>query len=269
MDIYGSFGDFAFYLAFLFGAVWGSFLNVCIYRLPLGESIVSPASRCPGCEKPIVWYDNIPLLSWMILRGRCRHCQSSISPVYPFIEAVSALLTLHVVMVFGFSWESLALICLGYSFIVMMMIDLYHYILPDVITLPGILIGLILTWTTQLGSPLGTFDDALIGVAVGGGGLWAFAFIFEKITGKVGMGLGDVKLLAMVGAWLGWQALPYTIFFAALMGSVVGLSWIGLMGRDRSKPIPFGPYLVLAAWSYIFIGAQVYDWYLYGSPPGY
>jgi leader peptidase (prepilin peptidase) / N-methyltransferase len=263
------FGDFSYFLALLFGGIWGSFLNVCIYRLPLGESIVSPPSRCPGCEKQISWYDNIPILSWSLLRGRCRHCKTAISPLYPAIEALTALLTLQIVWVFGFSWEALALVCLGYAFIVLMMIDFYHYILPDVITLPGILIGLILAWLPQVGPPLAQFDDALIGVAAGGGGLWAFAWTFEKITGKVGMGFGDVKLLALVGAWLGWQALPFTLFGAALMGSVVGLAWIGLRGRDKTKPIPFGPYLVLAAWSFLFIGPQVYGWYLHGSFPGY
>jgi leader peptidase (prepilin peptidase) / N-methyltransferase len=261
MDI---FGQYIFHLAFLFGAIWGSFLNVCIYRIPIGKSVVAPPSSCPGCDKLIVWYDNIPILSWMLLRGRCRNCKSAISPIYPFIEAVSAVLTLHVVMVFGVTLESLVLICLGYSFLVMMMIDFDHYILPDVITLPGIVIGVLLAWLPQVGSPIAGLEDSIIGVAVGGGGLWAFAWIFEKITGKTGMGLGDVKLLAMIGAWFGWQALPFTIFVAALFGSVVGLSLIVLVGRDRSKPIPFGPYLVLSAWSFLFVGNQVYEWYLRG-----
>ncbi|MBF0195956.1 MAG: prepilin peptidase [Magnetococcales bacterium] len=263
------FGDFAFILAFVFGGIWGSFLNVCIYRIPVGQSIIYPPSRCPGCENPIVWYDNIPIVSWLYLKGKCRHCNINISPQYPIIEAISALLTIQVVMVFGFSWESLAIICLGYSFVVMMMIDFYHYILPDVITLPGIVIGVLLAWLPQVGEPIVGLYDSLIGVAVGGGGLWLFAWLFEKITGKVGMGFGDVKLLAMVGAWLGWQSLGFTIFFAALMGSVIGLSWIGILGRDRAKPIPFGPYLVLAAWSYIYIGDQVYDWYLSGIYSGF
>ncbi|MBF0383589.1 MAG: prepilin peptidase [Magnetococcales bacterium] len=263
------FGNFAFFLAFAFGGIWGSFLNVCIYRIPAGQSIVYPPSRCPGCEKSIAWYDNIPILSWLYLKGKCRNCKTSISPQYPIIEALSAIMTLHVVTVFGFSWEALALICLGYSFIVMMVIDLYHYILPDVITLPGIIIGLLLAWLPQVGDPIATFNDSIMGVVVGGGGLWLFAWIFEKVTGKVGMGFGDVKLLAMVGAWLGWQALGFTIFFAALLGSIIGIAWITLLGRDRAKPIPFGPYLVLAAWIYIFIGEQVYDWYLNGIYSGF
>ncbi|MBF0453333.1 MAG: prepilin peptidase [Magnetococcales bacterium] len=256
-------------LVSFFGALWGSFLNVCIYRIPLGESIVFPASRCPHCHKNIAWYDNIPVVGWLMLRGHCRHCQKAISPLYPLIEVVTALLTVHIVLVFGFSWTTLALITLGYAFLVLMVIDLYHYILPNVITLPGILIGLTVAALPQVGPPIATLHDALIGAAIGGGGLWAFAWIFEKITGKVGMGLGDVKLMGMIGAWLGWQALAFTLFFAALLGSIVGLCWIGLMGRDRAKPIPFGPYLVLSAWSYLFIGAQVYEWYFRTTVPGY
>lgn len=261
--------NYAVFLAPLFGALWGSFLNVCIYRIPIGRSIVHPPSCCPGCNKPIGWYDNVPIFSWLLLRGRCRHCKQGISAVYPVIEVITAILTWHIVTVFGLSWEAGALILLGYAFIVLTMIDLEHYILPDVITLPGILSGLVLAWLPQVGAPIASLSDALLGVAVGGGGLWAFAWLFEKMTGKVGMGFGDVKLLAMVGAWLGWQSLGFTIFFAALFGSIIGIAWITILGRDRSKPIPFGPYLVLAAWSYIFIGSDVYAWYLHNSYPGY
>jgi leader peptidase (prepilin peptidase) / N-methyltransferase len=263
------FGASLFFIAALFGAIWGSFLNVCIYRIPLEKSVVFPASSCPKCQNSIVWYDNIPIISWILLKGRCRHCQNGISAIYPLVEAITALLTLQVVIFFGFTWESLALLVLGYAFIVLAMIDFEHYILPDVITLPGIVLGLILTALPQLGAPLAPFKEAIIGVAVGGGGLWAFAWIFEKITKKTGMGLGDVKLLALIGAWLGWQALPFTLFLAAIMGSVVGLTWMGLKGRDRQDPIPFGPYLILAGWGYIFYGAQVYEWYLRGFYPGH
>ncbi|MBF0448387.1 MAG: prepilin peptidase [Magnetococcales bacterium] len=264
------FGESVFFLSFFFGTLWGSFLNVCIYRIPLEQNIAFPASRCTHCDHSIAWYDNIPLISWgLLLRGKCRHCQASISAIYPFVEAMTGLLTLQVVMVFGYSLESIALLVLGYAFIVLLMIDLYHYILPDVITLPGMLLGVILAALPQVSAPLASLPDSLLGLAVGGGGLWAFAWIFEKITGKVGMGFGDVKLLGLVGAWLGWQALPFTLFFAALMGSVVGLSWIGLLGRDRAKPIPFGPYLVLAAWFYLFVGESVYSWYLSTAYPGY
>ncbi|HIJ84693.1 MAG TPA: prepilin peptidase, partial [Magnetococcales bacterium] len=136
-----------------------------------------------------------------------------------------------------------------------------HYILPDVITLPGMVLGVVLAWGGWLVPPLAGLQDALVGVIAGGGGLWAFAWAFEKITGKVGMGFGDVKLLGMIGAWLGWQSLPFTLFFSALVGSFVGIAWMMWAGRDRCQPIPFGPYLAGAAWAYLFVGKVVYAWY--------
>lgn len=249
-------------ILFVYGCVVGSFLNVCIYRLPLEKSIVSPRSSCPNCQTLITWYDNIPLLSWLWLKGRCRKCQQTISPIYPLIELLAGLLTLQVAYRFGMTWETLVLIILGFSFLVLTFIDFYHYILPDVITLPGMVIGLILSATSLLGPPIASLEDALIGVVAGGGGLWGFAWIFEKITGKVGMGFGDVKLLALIGAWLGWQALPFTLFFAGLSGSIVGISWILIAKRDRNLQIPFGPYLVAGSWVFLFYGPQIYDWYL-------
>lgn len=269
MESFRHLEPYGLFLAPLFGALWGSFLNVCIYRIPLGQNLAFPASRCPHCESPIRWFDNIPLFSWLWLRGRCRRCAHPISPLYPAVESLTALLTWQVVWVFGFRWESLALVALGYAFIVLMMIDFDYYILPDVVTLPGMVIGLAVAWIPTLGSPLPSLQDALIGAAVGGGGLWLFAWLFKTLTGKEGMGLGDVKLLAMIGAWLGWQALPFTLFGASLLGSVMGIGWILLKGRDRSLPIPFGPYLVLAAWSYLYVGADLYRWYLQGFVPGY
>ncbi|MBF0627179.1 MAG: prepilin peptidase [Magnetococcales bacterium] len=249
-------------LLLLIGAIWGSFLNVCIHRIPLEESIVRPRSRCPGCRHTIAWHDNIPILSWLILRARCRHCQQPISPVYPLVELITALLTVSTLYRFGLTPTGVALTALGYALITLTMIDFHHYILPDVITLPGIAIGLLLTVLPGTAPPLASWQNGLIGVTAGGGGLWLFGWIFQKITGKEGMGLGDVKLTAMLGAWLGWQALPLTIFGAAVIGSVVGIGWILLSGRDRSLPIPFGPYLALAAWGYLHLGPAIYGWYL-------
>lgn len=249
------------FIVFLFGITWGSFLNVCIHRLPLGENIVLPSSHCPRCNKNILWRDNIPLLGWFLLRGRCRHCQVPISPIYPLVELLAGLLAVQVVLRYGLVWESLVVIILGYAFIVLTFIDFHHYILPDVITLPGTVLGLSLAWGGWFNPPLANGHDALVGVVAGGGGLWAFAWAFQKITGKVGMGFGDVKLLGMIGAWLGWQSLPFTLFFSALAGSIVGIVWMVLANRDRSQPIPFGPYLIGAAWAYLFVGNWVYVWY--------
>ncbi|MBF0177516.1 MAG: prepilin peptidase [Magnetococcales bacterium] len=251
---------------FVLGAIVGSFLNVCIFRLPLQESIVFPSSRCMGCGTHIPWHDNIPIFAWLWLRGRCRHCQAPISIQYPIIEALAGVVAVTVCMRFGLTRESLALVVLGYGLIVLTVIDFYHYILPDVITKPGMVLGLLLAGQPLVGlpafaPPLATWQNAAMGVFWGYWGLWLFAWIFEKITGKVGMGLGDVKLLAMIGAWLGWQALPFTLFGGAFLGSIVGVSLILFAKRDEAQPIPFGPYLAVAAWVYLFFGDAILNWY--------
>ncbi|MBF0185650.1 MAG: prepilin peptidase [Magnetococcales bacterium] len=249
-------------LLFVYGTVIGSFLNVCIYRLPREMSLIRPRSRCPQCQQAVLWYDNVPLLSWLWLRGRCRYCQQPIAPLYPLIELLSGLLALHVGWRFGMTWSALMLALLGFAFLVLMVIDFYHYILPDVITLPGIVCGIAWAASPWSSAPLATLEASVIGAISGGGGLWFFAWLFEKITGKVGMGMGDMKLFAMIGAWLGWQSLPLTLFLAGVLGSVVGIGWILLSGRDRSLPIPFGPYLVSGAWLYLLYGTEIYRWYL-------
>ncbi|MBF0137183.1 MAG: prepilin peptidase [Magnetococcus sp. DMHC-1] len=253
-------------LLFILGAIVGSFLNVCIYRLPLGQSIVFPASHCMACETRIHWYDNIPVLAWLWLRGRCRHCQAQISIQYPIVETLAGVLAVIVYFKFGLTRESLALLVLGYALIVLTIIDLYHYILPDVITKPGIVLGMLLAMQPlvglpPLGSPFATLQNAAIGAFWGYWGLWLFAWLFEKITGKVGMGMGDVKLLSMVGAWFGWQALPFTLFGGAFLGSIVGVLLILFARHDRSQPIPFGPYLAGSAWLYVLYGDVLTDWY--------
>ncbi|MBF0110869.1 MAG: prepilin peptidase [Magnetococcales bacterium] len=254
--------DSIIFMVFAFGITWGSFLNVCIHRLPLGESIVFPPSHCPQCRQNISWRDNIPLLGWLILRGRCRHCRHPISTLYPLVELLAGLLAVQVVLRFGLHWENLLPLTLGYAFIVLSFIDFKHYILPDVITLPGMVSGVALAWSGWLAPPLADARASVLGLVIGGGGLWAFAWLFHKMTGKVGMGFGDVKLMGMIGAWLGWQALPFTLFFSALAGSVVGIAWMIVANRDRSQPIPFGPWLAAAAWMYLFVGDGVYAWYL-------
>ncbi|MEO5340743.1 MAG: prepilin peptidase [Magnetococcus sp. MYC-9] len=248
-------------ILFLYGSVVGSFLNVCIYRLPREKSVIRPRSACPACGYMLAWYDNIPLLSWLWLRGRCRVCRQGIGWIYPVVELAAGLLAVQVGLQFGLSWSSLWIALLGFAFLVLMVIDFYHYILPDLITLPGIVLGLLVAGLSLSGPPLATLEEALLGAVAGGGGLWLFAWLFEKTTGKVGMGMGDIKLLAMIGAWLGWQSLPLTLFLAGLMGSVVGVVWMVAAGRDRSQPIPFGPYLVLAAWVHLCLGTEIYRWY--------
>ncbi|MBF0284324.1 MAG: prepilin peptidase [Magnetococcales bacterium] len=248
-------------LLFLFGAVIGSFLNVCAYRIPLGESIVFPGSRCPQCGHAIRWHDNLPIFGWLLLRGRCRDCGTAISVEYPLVETLAALLTVWVGHRFGLTFPAFALMLLGYAFLVLAVIDFHHYILPDVITLPGTAVGLAIAFLPWSAPPLPGWQDALLGAVGGGGFLFAVAWGFEKLTGRQGMGLGDVKLLAMIGAWMGWKALPLAIFGSAVIGTVVGVAWMVVAGRDRRLPIPFGPYLILAAWAHLFYGREIYQWY--------
>ncbi len=237
-------------LVFLFGAIVGSFLNVCIYRLPEGLSIVSPLSRCPRCETPVRFYDNIPLASYLLLRGRCRQCREKISWQYPLVELLSALAALAVFRQFGLSWPALAIFVFIASLLVISFIDLAHKIIPDVITLPGIPV-FFLAGVFILGV---SFTDALLGLLIGGGVLFVIGYVYQLIAKREGMGGGDIKLLAMLGGFLGWQSLIFIVLVSSLLGAIVGLATIMLKGGDMKYALPFGPFLSLAAVGYIFFG---------------
>ena len=247
-----------FVVIFVFGAVLGSFLNVCIHRLPAGKSIVFPASRCPACRTPIRPYDNIPLVSYLLLRGRCRACGASISIRYPlveFITGVAAVATLHL---HGWSPHfivSFAFLC---ALIVITFIDLDHQIIPNVISVPGIAVGLVAA--VALGQP--DWRASLAGLVLGGGTLWIVAEGYYRLTGREGMGGGDVKLLAMIGAFLGWRSVPLTLVLASLSGTIVGLGVMLLRGGDSRTPIPFGPFLAGGAACALFFGDSLITWYL-------
>lgn len=244
--------------AFIFGAVVGSFLNVCIYRLPLKESVVFPPSHCPNCDYKIPFYDNIPILSYLALAGRCRCCKGRISPQYPLVELINALLTLFLFMKFGLSLAFLVLFLFCSAMVVVTFIDLEHQIIPDSISLSGIVCGFIFSFfIPQLG-----WRNSLIGIAVGGGSLLLVAYGYEFLTKKEGMGGGDIKLLAMIGAFFGWRAVPFIIFVSSLIGSVIGITIMFLQKKDAKLAIPFGPFLALGAILYIFFGRQVIHWYL-------
>jgi leader peptidase (prepilin peptidase) / N-methyltransferase len=246
----------AFHFA-LFGAIVGSFLNVCILRIPAEESIVSPGSRCPSCKRPIAWYDNIPLLSWLILRGRCRGCRAPISFRYFLVELLTALAAVAVYLHVGFGFEWVVLFAFVASLIVITFIDLDHRIIPDVISLPGIVAGFVVSFAREPG-PIAS----LIGILFGGGILFAVAWGYEKATGREGMGGGDVKLLAMIGAFLGWQSIPFTLLVSSLSGSLIGLSLMWWTDSDSKYAIPFGPFLAFGALLYVFVGPDAIDWYL-------
>jgi leader peptidase (prepilin peptidase)/N-methyltransferase len=251
-------------VVFVFGLLVGSFLNVCIYRLPRHESIVWPASHCPTCAQPIATYDNIPVLGFLWLGGRCRRCQQPISLRYPLVELVNALGSLFIVWHFGWTPAAAVYAALFSSLIVITGTDLTHTIIPDAVTLPGILIGLV-SATTVL--PVGLMNS-LLGIFVGGGVLWMLAWISPYLFGKEGMGGGDIKLLAMVGAFLGWRPVLLTMMVGALVGSIVGLSLIGLKVLRRDQYIPFGPFLALGALVSLFFHQRLFDWYwgLLGPP---
>ena len=254
--------------AFIFGALVGSFLNVCISRIPDAESIVHPASRCPRCKAAIHFYDNIPLLSYLFLRGRCRACGKVISSRYFLVELLMAALSLALFYRFGISFVYFVSFLFVASLVVISFIDLNVRIVPDVISLPGIVIGLLLSIVTYFvmgreSNLIPTPLSSLVGTVLGGGFLLATAWLYERITGVEGMGGGDIKLLAMIGAFLGWPSIPITLFFASLVGSVVGLGCMLLTGAGRRLALPFAPFLCSGALLFIFFGDDLIQFYLF------
>ncbi len=245
------------FIVFLFGALVGSFLNVCIHRLPREESIVWPGSRCPTCGRSIAWYDNIPIVSYLLLAGKCRHCSSSISWQYPVVELANALGYVGLFWWFGLTWVAVAYAVFFSALLVITAIDFAHYIIPNVITLPGIGLGLVFAATFL---PVGIVN-ALLGVLLGGGLLWFLAWISPYVFGKEGMGGGDIKLLAMVGAFLGWKPTLLTVMVGALVGSIVGIGLIAAKIIRRDHYLPFGPFLALGAIVALFFSQDLFDWY--------
>lgn len=248
-----------FYIfAFLLGAVVGSFLNVCIYRLPAGKSIVHPPSSCPGCGSEIQWFDNIPIISFLILRAKCRSCHAPVSWRYPLIEALNGILAIFLFAKFGVSISFLALFVFCSALVVITFIDLDHQIIPDEISLPGIIAGFAVSFFL----PWNSWLNSLLGTLLGGGSLFLVAWGYEKLTGKEGMGGGDIKLLAMMGAFLGWRSILFIIFSSSLIGSVIGITTMLIQKKDSKLAIPFGPFLASGALLYIFYGSEIINWYL-------
>jgi len=243
----------------LLGTIVGSFLNVCIFRLPKEESIVTPGSHCPHCHTPIQFYDNIPLISYLVLRGRCRYCKKSISLQYPLIEGITAISSLLLFLRYGLSWSYLFYFAFVAALIVITVIDLYHQIIPDVISIPGIGVGLL----AALILPQITFFNSLMGILLGGGSLFLIATLYQWLFKREGMGGGDVKLLAMIGAFLGWDAVILTILLSSFIGSMTGIVIIVLKGKNFKYAIPFGPFLSLGAVIALFYGQEIVKWYLY------
>jgi len=266
-------------VAFVFGLIVGSFLNVCIVRMPRGGSIVSPPSHCPRCQSGIKFYDNIPLISFLLLRGKCRNCGEPISWRYPLVELTNALIYVGIVSEFWLGGEAFMMMALCSSLIVITVIDYDHMIIPDKITLPGMLVGLTLApfFMSPLGDPLPFnlealiphagpyltgFLNSLIGLILGGGLLLSIGWAWEKLRHIEAMGGGDVKLMGMVGSFLGWKGALLTIMLGALTGSVIGVLLIVLKRHKMEKLIPFGPFLAAGALASAFYGPDIVLWYI-------
>ena len=247
-------------LVFMFGMCIGSFLNVCIYRLPSSMSIINPSrSFCPQCNSAIQFYDNIPVFSYLWLKGRCRNCKASISLRYPLVELMTGILAIAILFMFGLTLEGFVYFIFISSLLVITFIDIDHKIIPDIISLPGIPIGLAASFVL----PDITFKSSLIGLLVGGGSLLLVAWTYSLITHKEGMGGGDIKLLGMIGTFIGWKGVIFTIFAASLAGTLVGIIVMLLKGKNLKFAIPFGPFLSIGAMSYVFFGEKVIFWYLH------
>ena len=235
---------------FIFGAVVGSFLNVCIFRMPAKISIIKPLSQCPHCHHPIRFYDNIPLISYIVLRGKCRDCGGKISWRYPLVELITAILSLVLFLKFGTTLIFLTFFIFVSVLIVITFIDLDHQTIPDVLTLPGIPIFFLLAiFVVKI-----SWHEALIGILIGGGVLFAIAFVYELITKREGMGGGDIKLLAMIGGFLGWKSLIFILLFSSFSGAIVGITAMIIKKQDMKYAVPFGPFLSAAAVAYLFWG---------------
>jgi len=236
----------------IFGAVVGSFLNVCIHRIPEGKSLVHPPSSCLACGHAVRPYDNIPILSYFILRGRCRDCGQKISPRYIAVELITAVMALFLFRQFGLSLHFLFSFLLTAVLITITFIDLEHGIIPDSITLPGIPLAVIVSVTIMGVS----FLDSILGMLLGGGIFYLIAVGYELVAKREGMGGGDIKLLALLGAFFGWQSLVFILLVSSLLGSIVGIGIMVIRKEGMKYAVPFGPFLSVAAVAYLFWGLQ-------------
>ena len=245
-------------LIFILGLIVGSFSNVCIYRIPRNESIIYPASHCPKCRSKIKPVDNIPLLSFILLKGRCRNCKSKISIQYPIVELLTGLIYLIIYLTYGLSIQSLIYIILSSALIIIAFIDLNEQIIPDVISLPGIVIGFILSFFV----PYISFINSSLGVVVGGGIILVIGLAGSVIFKKEAMGGGDVKLAAMIGAFLGWRYIIISLFLGFFLGALAGIVLILSKIKNREDVVPFGPFIVLGSFITLLWGDKIISWYL-------
>jgi leader peptidase (prepilin peptidase) / N-methyltransferase len=240
----------------LLGLIVGSFLNVCIYRLPRRESVNWPGSHCTACNRPLSWYENVPIISWLVLRGRCRTCGERISFVYPLVELITGVLFVAGYAIYG--WTPMLAVRLAFAcaMVVLFAIDLRHHLLPNVITVPGIVIGFLLSLFLPPG-----WKASLIGLIVGGGVLFAIAEGYYRLRGVEGLGMGDVKMLSMIGAFLGWKLMLVTLILGSFAGSLIGVGVIALGRGGMKAALPFGTFLAVGALTAAVAGDPLLEWY--------
>jgi leader peptidase (prepilin peptidase) / N-methyltransferase len=240
-----------------FGLAVGSFLNVCIYRLPRRESLSFPASHCTSCQRPLDWFENIPVFGWLALRGRCRTCRAEISPIYPVVEAITAAVFVAGYLIYGLTPLLAVRVLFACAMLVLFAIDLRHRVLPNAITLPGVVAGFLFSIILPPG-----WLSSLIGLLAGGGILFAIGEAYYRLRGVEGLGMGDVKMLAMIGAFLGWQLMILTLIMASFAGSIIGIALVLTRRGGMQYALPFGTFLAVGAVLAAVAGEPIVRWYI-------
>ena len=245
-------------IVFIFGSIWGSFSNVCIRRIPNNTSVIKGRSHCPSCNKLIKWYDNIPLLSFLILKAKCRDCATTIDVKYFIIELISALNFVLIFYLFGFSSTTILFFILSIGFLIIFFIDLKHFIIPNEITYPLMMLGFLKSFDPNLNLNLfPNFIDSLIGGFFGYVIIWLVIFIYKKLRNKEGMGLGDAKLVSVIGFWFGWISIPFVIFFSSAIALIKVIPDLIKNKKNLSSEIPFGPYLIVGCLTFLILNSQI------------
>ena len=241
----------------ILGGLWGSFANVCIYRLPINKSVVSGRSFCPKCKKLITWKDNIPVISFLFLNGKCRNCRKKISLQYLIIEFITIIYFLAVYYLFGISITTLLFFILGLSFIIIFFIDLKHYIIPNVLTFSLMVIGFVKSFDPNLNPIFPNFINSLIGGIFGYLIIWSIIYFYKQVRNKEGMGLGDAKLLSAIGFWFGWISIPFVIFLSSIIALLFVIPSLMKKSKKLSSQIPFGPYIIIGTLIYLIFESNI------------
>ena len=245
-------------LSIILGGIWGSFANVCIHRLPKEQSVVKGRSYCPSCEKEIKWFDNIPIISFIFLRGKCKNCKEKIKPTYFIVEILSIFNFFVIYYFFGLTITTLLLIILSIFFIIIFFIDLKHYIIPNALTFPLMFIGFIKSFDPNLNTNIfPNYTNSLFGGIFGYLIIWSIIYFYKKFRNKEGMGLGDAKLMAVIGFWFGWISIPFVIFISSIVALAVVIPSLINKSRQMSSEIPFGPYIIIACVLYVTLSSQI------------